>query len=97
MKLTAYEVDIDGLTHTLLLDEEDAKRYSGAKPATGKRTGTPAPSTVENPDTVDGILAAVGDDPVKAQSALDAETAKGDKARSTLVEKLQAIVTAPSS
>lgn len=48
----------------------------------------PAP----NADTVDGILAAVGDDKGKANKALDAEKAKGDDARSTLVDKLQAIV-----
>jgi hypothetical protein len=91
MKLTPYEVDIDGLTHTLLLDEEDVKRYPGAKPATGKRTGTPS---TPSGDTVEAVLTSVGDDPVKAQAALDTEVAKGDKARSTLVEKLQAVVAA---
>lgn len=35
-----YEVEINGVKHTLLLDEEDAKRYPGAKPAGSK---TPAP------------------------------------------------------
>ena len=47
----------------------------------------------ENPDSVDAILAEVGDDKAKAQTALDAETAK-DKPRKTLVSKLEAIVKA---
>jgi hypothetical protein len=51
---------------------------------------TPAPTTIE------AILADVGDDPVKAQEALNAEAAKGAKARPTLVEQLQAIITPPS-
>lgn len=41
---------------------------------------------------VDDVLAEVGDDPVKAQAALDAERKKGDKARSSLVDKLNTII-----
>lgn len=42
--------------------------------------------------TIDVILAEVGDDPEKAAAELEAEQAKGDTARSTLVEKLQAVI-----
>lgn len=42
-------------------------------------------------DSVEGILAAVGDDKAQAQSALDQENAK-DKPRPSLVKKLEAIV-----
>lgn len=45
------------------------------------------------PDTVEAILAGVGDDKAKAAVALETERAKGDDARSTLVKKLEAIVT----
>ena len=47
--------------------------------------------------TVDEVLGRVGDDPALAQAALEAEQAKGDKARSTLVEKLGAVAAASSS
>lgn len=43
------------------------------------------------PTSVKDILAAVGDDQALAQQYLDEETAKGDDARPTLVEKLTAI------
>lgn len=59
----------------------------------------PAEATVPagpDPDAVpDGTIAVVldwvGDDPEKAQRALDVEEAKGDRARSTLVADLSAI------
>lgn len=41
--------------------------------------------------TISEILANVGDDPVKAQAALDAENATGSP-RATLVSKLEAII-----
>lgn len=41
--------------------------------------------------TVDDVLAYVGEDPARASDALEYENAKGDKARTTLVEKLEAI------
>lgn len=44
--------------------------------------------------TIAKVLDEVGDDPQLAAQALAAETAKGDKARSTLVEKLTAITAA---
>lgn len=52
--------------------------------------------TVDNPfgKNVDDITAAVGDDPVKAQAALDIENAS-KKPRSTLVEHLTAVITGP--
>lgn len=43
------------------------------------------------------ILAAVGDDPVAAQVALEAEVARGDKARSTVVAALVALTEVPSA
>lgn len=42
--------------------------------------------------TVDQVLDQVGDDPAAAQQALDSENARGDDARVTLVEKLEALV-----
>jgi hypothetical protein len=55
----------------------DSVDGSGSGPADGK---------------VEDILDRVGDDADAAREALDAEQAKGDKARKSLVEKLQAIV-----
>lgn len=62
-------------------------------PATD-RSGRPLPprpasgvKTADGDDTVSGILAAVGDDPAKAQAALDAEQARS-KPRTTLVQAL---------
>jgi hypothetical protein len=46
-------------------------------------------------DTVAAILDAVGSDKAGAAAALEAEQAKGDKARSTLVDGLQAVIDAP--
>jgi hypothetical protein len=43
-------------------------------------------------DTVEAILAGVGDDKTLAQAALEAEQAKGERARSSLVGKLEAIL-----
>lgn len=44
------------------------------------------------PTTIPEILAVVGDDAEKAQAFLDAELAKGDKARKGLVDSLRGIV-----
>lgn len=44
-----------------------------------------------SPDSVEGILADVGEDKEKAQAALDAEQAK-EKPRSSLVGKLESIL-----
>lgn len=41
--------------------------------------------------SIQKVLDYVGDDPARAGEALEAEQAKGEDARSTLVEKLQAI------
>jgi hypothetical protein len=42
--------------------------------------------------TVAKVLESVGDDPAKAAAALSAEQAKGDKARKSLIDKLEALV-----
>ena len=42
--------------------------------------------------TVAAVLERVGDDKALAQAALDAEQAKGDGARVTLVDKLKAVI-----
>lgn len=55
-----------------------------------KVKATAAASSDPAPDTVEAILAEVGDDQAKAAAALEAENAK-DKPRSTLVSKLEAI------
>lgn len=77
--------------------EEDSLRaleYYQREP--GYTVGVALPE--ESVELVDGnreqVLAEVGDDPQLAAQALAAELAKGDKARSTLVEKLQAIAAA---
>lgn len=44
------------------------------------------------PPKVADVLAEVGDDKDKAAEALEQEKARGDAARSTLVERLQAVV-----
>lgn len=43
-------------------------------------------------DKVDDILAEVGEDKDKAAAALEVEKAKGEKARKTLVEPLEALL-----
>lgn len=67
--------------------EKKAKAKSSGSTSTSGSAQEPA-----NPDTVAAIVKDVGDDKAKAQAALEAEQAKGDEARSSLVEKLQAIV-----
>lgn len=53
----------------------------------------PEEDTGPNPGTAEYILAEVGDDPAKAQTALDAEVEeRGDKARKGLVKDLEAII-----
>jgi hypothetical protein len=42
--------------------------------------------------TVAKVLESVGDDPERAAAALAAEQAKGDRARKSLIEKLEALV-----
>lgn len=49
-------------------------------------------STFIASSTIDEVLAAVGEDADKAARALTAEEARGDQTRSTLVEKLTALV-----
>lgn len=44
--------------------------------------------------TVADVLNAVGDDVARAEAALAAEQAKGDKARKSLIDKLEAIIAA---
>lgn len=58
-----------------------------------------APSTVsatggDKEPTAKEIADSVGDDPAKAKAALEAEQARGDDARSTLVKKLEAVIAA---
>lgn len=91
------------------LNVEDARRLMRAgavKPAKGKaQTPAPAPTqptgeTVAVVDAdgkavnIDDITKAVGDDPAKAKATLEAEQARGDAARSTLVTKLEAVIAA---
>lgn len=68
-----------------LLEEKYLKRVELIDPDKASDADSKEP-------TVKEILAEVGDDKDKAAEALKAEQAKGDKARSSLVEKLQAIV-----
>lgn len=43
---------------------------------------------------IDDVVAAVGNDPAKAKATLEAEKARGDAVRSTLVSKLEAVIAA---
>lgn len=43
-----YEVQIGGVPHTLQLDDEDAKRYPGAKPVTKAAAETKQASAPAN-------------------------------------------------
>lgn len=83
------------------LDPEDAKRLVEAGFLKAKAVA-PAPTRSaagsgqngtgdSKVPTIPEVLAAVGEDPEKAQAALAAEQARGADARSTLVEKLEAI------
>jgi len=68
----------------MLLDEE----LIGKAP----KSADPAPAGDSKPTTVGDIVKEVGTDKGKAQQYLDEENAKGEEARSTLVEKLQAVL-----
>lgn len=85
----------DQTVDSAALDAEDVKRlkdegfladYTGAGADDAAEAADPAAGNVKD------VLAAVGTDKAKAQAALDAEKAKGDDARGSLVDKLQAIV-----
>lgn len=95
------------LTNPRLFAAGDSDEVEPDAPAPdGGVTGQDAASVDRNgdgePDGPDGgaliqgtvaqVLAAVGDDQAKAQAALTAEQAKGDKARKGVVDGLQAIV-----
>lgn len=76
-------------------DPDDVKRLLKEK-YLAEVDDTDAAEPESKEPTVKEILAEVGDDKEKAAAALEAEQAKGDKARSSLVEKLQAVVDAES-
>lgn len=67
----------------------------------GSTAATDADSTTTtstpNPDSIEAILAAVGDDQGKAIEALKLEQAKGEAARSSLVKKLEKIAAGSGS
>lgn len=82
------------------LNIEDARRLvkAGAVKVPGAPDAGTGPSVPPGalgsgtgPTKADDVLAAVGDDPVKAQEALDLENAAA-KPRVTLVAKLEAII-----
>lgn len=81
--------DVEGNVSVSIMQPQTAESQAAAAAADGGGDG-PADGTV------DEVLTRVGDDPAAAQAALDAEAAKGEKSRSTLVEKLQAVVDAGS-
>ncbi|MEV7599869.1 hypothetical protein AB0O91_21045 [Kitasatospora sp. NPDC089797] len=56
--------------------------------------GLPQAGALDITGTIDTVLTWVGADPVRAQQALDAERAKGDGARATLTNRLDAILQA---
>lgn len=78
------------------IDSNDLKRLvdegflGEAKAVEAEAAGEAKPANVKN------ILKDVGDDQEKAKAALEAERARGDDARKTLVEALEAIVAPPA-
>ena len=77
------------------IDPENLKRLvKKGFLAEATATGDESDSGSAKPPTIKEIMADVGDDKAKAQEALDAEQARGDDARPSLVEKLQAVIAA---
>lgn len=78
------------------IDVEDRKRLvrEGFLDEVKATEPTDGDDSIGKSDKVADILAEVGDDKDKAKAALETEQAKGDAARPTLVEKLQAILAA---
>lgn len=83
-------------------DEQDEDESAAAAEALGvvhpdatevaDEAAVEAPPAGDVPDgSISDVLDWVGDDPARARAALDAEQAKGDKARSTLVAKLETL------
>jgi hypothetical protein len=93
--------DKDGVSHHVYQDgflpdgsdPEHVKQLLAEKLVAVVDAAAPA-SEEDKPAKVDDILKDVGDDKAKAAAALEAEVARGDKARSTLVDKLRAIAEA---
>lgn len=73
------------------VDDASGDRLVAKGMATKVAADAVAPSLAKEP-SVKEILAEVGDDKAKAQAALEAEQSKGDDARSTLVDGLQAVL-----
>jgi hypothetical protein len=63
----------------------------GTPPAESPAEESPADPDAVPAGTIDEVLAWVGNDKDRAARALEAEHAKGDQARSTLVAKLTAL------
>lgn len=75
--------------------EEDAKRLLAEGYLVERESSTDDDDRGgDKPAKVDDILAEVGEDKAKATEALEAEKARGDAARTTLLAKLQSIVDA---
>jgi hypothetical protein len=77
---------------------EEMQRFLDAGAVEPDGAGSPEPlAAAADPDgdvpdgTVAAVLSWVGDDTDRARSALDAESAKGDRARKTLVDALTAL------
>lgn len=65
--------------------DDDAVAYAAGEP------DAEPPAELDIAGTANEILAWVNDDPERARQALEAEQAKGDAARSTLVKSLEKI------
>lgn len=72
--------------------EDDAKRL--VEEGYLEERATDSPDADDKPAKVADVLKDVGDDKTKAAEALEVEKARGESARSTLIEKLEAIVNA---
>ena len=86
-----YEVTIDSITHTMLLDEDDAKLYKTAKLVKAKRTppAPPAPPAVEQPAD-DASVEDWSKYAVEVKGAKPADLVGSDKKTALTVEELKA-------
>lgn len=75
--------------------EEIKRLVDGEFIAEGEPGGSTSDSGSSNSRSIKEILKEVGEDQTKAAAALEAENAKGDDARPTLVAKLEAIANPP--
>lgn len=83
--------DSGGVYYAVTEDQADGLAQSGWERA----ESGPAPDSADG--SIGKVLARVGDNATLAASVLDKERAKGGKARSSLIDQLEAIVNTPTT